>query len=182
MISFSWSGTTKYVILYAYNTLFRDREKVEKTLPKGILFHIDFLIDFSMDFWAILDPILAPFWSTFPSFLHHFFEHESLMICLWFLDELLMDFWWAIPQKTLYFLGKTNIFIKSPFRKQTQKIMIFGPMLASFFIILASIFITFSASIFAIFSKNDKGVKSAAGRSCSAERATGVFILGVLLD
>ena len=92
--------------------------------------------------------MLAPFWTTFPSFLHNFFEHESLMIFWWFLDELLMDFWWEIPQKTLYFPGKTNIFIKSPFRKQTQKIIIFGPMSASCLTILASNFITFSASIF----------------------------------
>ena len=35
MMSFSCSGTTKYVIRYAYNTLFRDREKVEKTLSRG---------------------------------------------------------------------------------------------------------------------------------------------------
>ena len=32
-----------------------------------------------------------------------------------------MDFWWAIPQKTLYFPSKTHIFIKSPFRKLTKK-------------------------------------------------------------
>ena len=35
---------------------------------------------------------------------------------------------------------------------------------------------------FSTFFKNCESVKSAAGRSCSAERATGVFKLGILLD
>ena len=35
---------------------------------------------------------------------------------------------------------------------------------------------------FSTFSENGESVLSAAGRSCSAERATGVFELGILLD